>query len=436
MRDRPARAGAVAGAPDARRATGSGDRPMGYSFIHVEVYARSSPAKAKARHWTVREIVAEAGREAGHHPHIVDARPPVLVYGEPLAEVEAAAVQAASMARDNCGRRLRKDAPILLAGVTSFPVCADNMNPDDRAAYAGWEQDAIGWLCRTYGPRLKAVIRHEDEGHGTKPAYLHLHFLVIPDLVAGDRIEAVHPGRAAVAAARASGVRDRRELNRRFCVAMRGLQDRFHEGVGMAHGLTRRGPGRRRLSRADWLAEQQAAARTAAVMRKNDRAEARLAQVDHDNFRLALDAAQAVHELRQAERERDEARREAECRGAALSAEQVVRQKAEAALASERKLRECAETRAKMLQRMLAEAQGRVTKVAIQATSLLRATFDPARSALLPRRPDWLTEPDWMAFRGWLSRTLRRTAPTSIVSGREMRARSARREAPDADRMR
>lgn len=378
----------------------------GYQFFHVEVYARVSPAKAVARRWTVREVFAEAGREFGHHPHVVNPRPPVVVFGSPLADVEAAVLAAADNARDAAGRRLRKDTPVLLAGVASFPARADRMSLADRAAYEAWEQDTIAWLRGFYGHRLKAVVRHEDEGHDEKPTYLHLHFFVVPDLDAGERIESVHPGRAAVAVGKASGITERRELNRLYRDAMRRLQDRYHDGVGIRHGLARRGPGRRRLTRAEWLAEQEGAARTATIVRDSREAATRAHEAEREAFRLALDVAQARQQARRMERERDLARLQCERQSGELMAAKSAQQAAELALSSARERLRAAEAdaaaqrrRADRLSALLSDARRLAADVATQAAALLSSLLDPRKVELLPRRPHWLSSELWEAIR-------------------------------------
>ena len=133
-------------------------------------------------------------------------------------------------ARDAAGRRLRKDAPVLLAGVATYPARSTGMSDGVRTDYLAWEVDTIAWLRQRYGDRLQGVVRHEDE------AFVHIHFLVVPDFESGERMEAIHPGRAAAKAAKDAKA-DAREQNRRYRAAMRSLQDDFFQAVSVRHGL-------------------------------------------------------------------------------------------------------------------------------------------------------------------------------------------------------
>lgn len=98
---------------------------------------------------------------------------------------------------------------------------------------------------------------HVDEAH------VHLHAYGLHPSGHADRL---HPGKSAKASAVANAVslgHDKKAANkigdRAYVQAMRAWQDSYSGVVGLPHGLTRLGPGRRRLSRAEWKAEQVAA---------------------------------------------------------------------------------------------------------------------------------------------------------------------------------
>jgi hypothetical protein len=236
---------------------------MPYQFIHLDVFARAAAAKAKEKGWSLREVIGEARREPTHCLHVHQPRQPVTLFGSPLSDVEQEANLSADGARDSIGRKLRRDAPILLVGVASHPTRPDAVGVE-RAAYDEWERDTVKWLKSKYGARLRNISRHEDEG------WLHLHFFVLPELVDGERIETVHPGRAAVANGRAAGIVDRKALDLRYRQAMRDFQEEFYLAVGARHGLARRGPGRRRLTRGEWQIEQESTRRTAHLITTAD----------------------------------------------------------------------------------------------------------------------------------------------------------------------
>lgn len=223
---------------------------MGYQFFHVESYARTA-GKGKAGGHTIKTVMAEATRQPDACPHVDVPSDPVLLFGCPLNEVEAKATEWAANSVDAIGRKLRKDGLCLLAGVISAP---DDMSDSD---WQSMKRDCIEWLLNGDG-KLVSVAEHTDE------AYRHIHFYKIPG--AGERFEVLHPGRAAAAEAKAAG-KAKGAQNQAYKKAMRGLQDDFFEQVAARYGLTRLGPGKRRLDRSGWHAEQVAMASVAKAMK-------------------------------------------------------------------------------------------------------------------------------------------------------------------------
>ena len=146
----------------------------------------------------------------------------------------------ADNAKDAQGRKLRKDGLCALVGVASLPREME----DDFPQFA---EDTLAWLKEKYGDRLKSVVVHDDEAHP------HLHFTVVPRI--GERFDDIHDGYKASKQAKQEG-RKKGEQNLAYIEAMRAVQDDFSNRVAMGHGLTRIGPGRRRLTRAEWKAEK------------------------------------------------------------------------------------------------------------------------------------------------------------------------------------
>lgn len=220
----------------------------GYQFIHVEAYARTSSTANKKgeRKRTAAEIVQEAERVPGHYErHVEQPLRPNLLHGTTPSGALAEAEEAAEATRDAAGRKLRKDAPVLLAGVVS----CDASNADR------WESikaDSLAYLKQKWGDRLRSVVEHLDEAHP------HMHFYVVPK--AGERALDLHPGHAAKKAAGDRKSTKSGALNAAYCEAMEGFQREYHEAVGVWHGLARIGPQRRRLTRKGWQAEKKAAA--------------------------------------------------------------------------------------------------------------------------------------------------------------------------------
>jgi len=357
----------------------------GFQFVHVETYGRASPKKAARVRWTIRDVIAEAAREAGACPHVAEPQPPVLLFGDAPADVERAVLAAAEATRDAAGRRHRRDAQLLLAGVASFPMRLKGASDAERQAYEAWERDTVAWLRATYGDhRLRSVLRHTDEAFG------HIHWFAVPDLAVGERMDALHPGRLAIGEAKAAGVAGKGELDRLYRAAMRKFQDDYHAAVGIRHGLTRSGPNRRRLTRAEWHAERAAAERAAGMLQRASEATHREAELELAIQRLALDVADEGLRRRQAERERNDWCEAAKRLGDALAVEQQARRAAEDALVVERR-------RVEGLERMLEEAREIAGKIAAQAAAIVLALLDPFRYVMPTQCPDWLNPRDWIA---------------------------------------
>lgn len=215
---------------------------MAYQFIHVEAYSREvSKQKSKGKGGlSVRQVIAEAGREPGNCPHVQEPQAPEILFGS-LDQAEAEATSWAEQATDQQGRKLRKDGHCLLAGVVSLPRL-------EEENWLEFSKRSTEYLRAKYGERLKCVIAHQkDEEHP------HIHFYAVPKN--GERFEVIHEGQQAAKQAKADG-KLKGEQNAAYIAAMRGLQDDFQRKVGQPLGLTRLGPGRRRLTRKAWQAEQ------------------------------------------------------------------------------------------------------------------------------------------------------------------------------------
>ena len=212
---------------------------MLYQFIHVESYSRTPPKKGKVGGHSVASVVNEATRDPGSIPHVDNPKPPVYIYGKPLEVLEETCNAWAASMTDAKGRKLRKDALCLVAGVVSMPA---ETTPE---AWEKFKVDAVEHLKKKYGDRLETVVEHTDEDHP------HLHFYVVPKL--GERFESIHQGKAAAAEKKGEvkGIQ-----NQAYKAAMRAYQDEFFEEVGIKNGLARIGPGRRRLTREEWKLEQ------------------------------------------------------------------------------------------------------------------------------------------------------------------------------------
>lgn len=267
----------------------------GFQFIHLESYARSPSAKSKEARRSVSEIIDEAARDTPSAlPHVRAARPAEVLFGLDPREVEREAVELGDRATDARGRRLRKDAGVLLAGVASCPLPPG----DDRVA--AWEVDTLSFLRGEFGDRLRSVIRHVDERHA------HVHFLIVPGVKDDGTMERLHPGEAARDQALAASVSRKAKGSKTlgdqaYRDAMRGFQDRFFEAVGVRQGLARLGPGRRRKSRSEWRAEQATNDAMASTIR---RVEADRLEADRRQRELAAREEDLARERQDVERQK------------------------------------------------------------------------------------------------------------------------------------
>lgn len=224
----------------------------GYQFAHVEGYSLAGSTQNKKtkgggvevqKTRSLREIAEENMREAGACPHVENPETPTIIYGVSPLEVVPMAEDWASQTQDAKGRKLRKDANVCLAGVISLPREREEEGPEFFA-------HAVNYLKEKYDDRLKSVVFHEDEAHP------HIHFFILPRV--GEKFEDIHEGVKASNKAKAEG-KAKGEQNQAYKAAMRGWQDEFSNKVAKNFGLTRLGPGRRRLSRKAWVAEQKQA---------------------------------------------------------------------------------------------------------------------------------------------------------------------------------
>jgi hypothetical protein len=220
----------------------------GFQFAHVDWHSKdgaktrhvkaASHGAQRGRGWGVRDILAEAGRMAGHCEHVPHPQPPRRVYGCALAEVEAIGDAWAKSIKVKTGRAYRKDAPIMASGVVSFP----RERIDEWPAYLATTIEA---LKEKYGDRFRCAVEHLDELHP------HVHFYLVP--LDGEDFGVVHDGYAASREARGG----ENKVRTAFKDAMAGWQDWIQEKIGAPFGLARIGPRRRRLKGHEWKEEQQ-----------------------------------------------------------------------------------------------------------------------------------------------------------------------------------
>lgn len=214
------------------------------AVISVQTYPLNATSRS-AR--TARDILSEAARLPSHSRHVDEPQKPVALITNGTRRgpdyVLALLEERVLRARDSRGRKIRKDAHLLIAGVASYPGTHDDVERDP-ARYKEWGRATLAFLHAEYGEHLISAVLHRDE---TRP---HIHFYLVPsesDFTAG----ALHPGQAAARPFTKSQVRERQSAYRD---AMTAFLDRYHAAV--AHlGLTRTGgKPRKTLPRAQHIA--------------------------------------------------------------------------------------------------------------------------------------------------------------------------------------
>jgi hypothetical protein len=210
-----------------------------FQFIRAEVYARRASTNEKSKsQFNASDVIGEALRDEGHCPHVEKPEAPRYLLG---SEAGTRAIlgriqENAAQYRDKMGRKMREDAAVLLAGVASFPRDAANKDPD---LYARWESLTVEYLQKKYGDNLRAVVMHNDEEHP------HIHFYVYSDTEVNAKM--LHDGYKNGSSPKA------------YKKGCEDFQNEYFEQVASRCGLARTGPKRRRLSRAEWHAEQEMA---------------------------------------------------------------------------------------------------------------------------------------------------------------------------------
>jgi hypothetical protein len=222
----------------------------GFQFIHIDTYARIPNAKfSKQGIWGV---VHEAGRVPHACLHIKKPERPILLYGEELNKMAQKLYDLADKARDSLGRKTRKDAQLLLAGVASYPKKSQDTEYHDEH-FQNWLKLSIQFLKDEYGDCLQSIILHfSDE------IYPHIHFYSHPKPDENNmlNIRDIHVGMKARDTVSDKGLGSGKKRRKLYKDAMRAFQDRYYSKVAISSGLSRLGPKRQRMTRKEWHDEQ------------------------------------------------------------------------------------------------------------------------------------------------------------------------------------
>lgn len=237
----------------------------GPGFANIRTFSRSGNKAGQS----VDQVLGEAERDPQYSSHVDQPKPPELIFGVTVDEVRQA--HAALLVKRKTKvrvkgevkeRAIRKDRHTLAGCVMSYPVPREQVlsDADEWQRYLQWRKLNLKWLKKLWGENLKSVIQHSDE------PYLHLHALGLPESDAGCDARTMNPAymmkRRVLEQEKAVGKSNKEALkiaNRAYRAEGRKLQDGYQTAVGIPSGLTRFGPRRRRLTRAQWHEEKERA---------------------------------------------------------------------------------------------------------------------------------------------------------------------------------
>ncbi|NAZ92251.1 plasmid recombination protein [Vibrio toranzoniae] len=238
-----------------------------YQFLHYETYSINSTKKSKSFLSVAREFM----RHPNAIPHVEKPLQPQVLFGVDAYEVERIARERAAIAKDAMGRKLRKDAQVVLSAVASAP---NDMPKEDLVS---WTRQTIKWFKKKYGDNFISCILHVDESHP------HLHLtVVIPETTEKGKANLKHLHEPIRARQDTDGGRKAKSIA--YKEAYRALQDEYHCAVSSNFGMLRLGAHKQRLTRAEYNA-QKAAAKTIADSKKRVIAIANDVAVKQENLK-------------------------------------------------------------------------------------------------------------------------------------------------------
>ncbi|EKA5638373.1 plasmid recombination protein [Vibrio navarrensis] len=233
-----------------------------YQFLHYETYSINATKKSKSFLSVAREFM----RHPDAVPHVEKPLKPQIVYGVDAYEVEKMARERAAIAKDGIGRKLRKDAQVVLSAVASAP---DSMSFEELNE---WSKQTINWFIKKYGVNFVSAIFHNDESH----PHLHLSVIISETSEKGmANLKHLHePIRA-----RQDTEGGRKVKSDAYKSAYRDLQDEYHAEVSSNFGMLRLGAKKQRLTRAEYNAQKKAAAVLSDLKRQNVNTQQHLSKV-------------------------------------------------------------------------------------------------------------------------------------------------------------
>ncbi len=284
--------------------------------MHLQSYSR----KANPRGQSVEQVLAEAARAPIYSKHVVEPRPPSVVYGVAANEVRklhddmvaAGGIDVTLRDGRKTRRGIRKDRHTLMTAVASHPLPTElvNTKPDARAEYEIWREHNVAWLKTRFGDKLVSVIEHWDEEH----PHLHAYILPLGDATCSARQlnPAWQAKEEAMEVARSADHDDKTAVNfgnAAYRAKARELQDHYYEQVSVPCGLTRTGPKRERLSHQQWKARKDQARRDAKLQSDIEKRVERIVDAEDD---LEKSVSEKAKELAEKLALVDQAKQEAE----------------------------------------------------------------------------------------------------------------------------
>jgi hypothetical protein len=261
----------------------------GPQFFRVQSFSRKMNPVGQS----VEQVLAEAARSPAFSAHVNAPRPPRVIVGLSPEEVmrrhnllvDEGCIEVRMSDGTVKRRGIRKDRHTLLTCVASHPHLAQQVSSDPSAkqAYEEWVERNIRFFRDLFCDRLVSVIEHIDEAHP------HLHAFVLPlddpTCAARDLNPAWVAKSLAEDTARAAGHDAQSAVklgNAAYRARARELQDQYFAAVSVPCGLTRTGPKRERLSRAQWRARKEEARRQAELLRQMEEKVASLSDAEED----------------------------------------------------------------------------------------------------------------------------------------------------------
>ena len=140
----------------------------GFQFMHSEVYAATAgqprPAKkggavvrTEQRKLSAMAVIGEAARLDGCAPHVDQPQAPKTLFGIEAGSLANWCTDLLEMAANQVtvgGKKQRKDTPVLMGIVASFPGPPD----DSDANYVRWKELNVSYFRQKFGDKVASIL--------------------------------------------------------------------------------------------------------------------------------------------------------------------------------------------------------------------------------------------------------------------------------------